>query len=87
MDERPLHRTGGGNGLRPEGQAGEPDRMKLLSWNVNGVRAALGKGLLDWMKASQADVICLQEVQATPGDGQGVAWPAGYEMIWNAAQK
>ncbi|MDP1581139.1 MAG: exodeoxyribonuclease III [Candidatus Didemnitutus sp.] len=61
--------------------------MKLLSWNVNGVRAALGKGLLDWITASDADVICLQEVKATPGDVQGVVWPKGYEVLWNAAQK
>ncbi len=61
--------------------------MKLLSWNVNGVRAALGKGLLDWMAGSRADVICLQEVKATPGDVQGVAWPAGYALHWNAAEK
>ena len=47
--------------------------MKVLSWNVNGVRAALGKGLLDWMASSRADVICLQEVKAMPGDVQGVA--------------
>ena len=61
--------------------------MKLVSWNVNGVRAALGKGLLDWMQASQADVICLQEVKATLGDVQHVVWPKGYEMVWNAADK
>lgn len=61
--------------------------MKLLSWNVNGVRAALGKGLLDWMAAAKADVICLQEVKALPGDVQGVAWPKGYELHWNAAEK
>lgn len=61
--------------------------MKLLSWNVNGVRAALGKGLLDWMDAAKADVVCLQEVKATPGDVQGVVWPKGYELVWNAAQK
>jgi len=61
--------------------------MKMLSWNVNGVRAALGKGLLDWMTASKADVICLQEVKAQPGDVQGVVWPKGYEVVWNAAQK
>jgi exodeoxyribonuclease-3 len=61
--------------------------MKLLSWNVNGVRAALGKGLLDWMDAAKADVICLQEVKAMPGDVQGVAWPKGYSVHWNAAEK
>ena len=61
--------------------------MKLLSWNVNGVRAALGKGLLDWINASQADVICLQEVKALPADVQHVVWPEGYDLTWNAAQK
>ncbi len=61
--------------------------MKLLSWNVNGVRAALGKGLLDWVRSSRADVICLQEVKAVAGDVQHVDWPKGYEIIWNAAQK
>jgi len=61
--------------------------MKLVSWNVNGVRAALGKGLLDWMQASDADVIFLQEVKALPGDVQGVSWPDGYKLYWNAAQK
>jgi len=61
--------------------------MKLLSWNVNGVRAALKKGLLDWMRKSQADVICLQETKAHPGDVQHVAWPAGYQAHWNSAAK
>ena len=61
--------------------------MKLLSWNVNGVRAALGKGLLDWMQAARADVICLQEVKAVAGDVQHVEWPAGYEVVWNPAEK
>lgn len=61
--------------------------MKLLSWNVNGVRAALKKGLLDWMQASRADVICLQETKAHPGDIQHVAWPAGYQAHWNSAEK
>ena len=61
--------------------------MKLLSWNVNGVRAAHGKGLLDWMAKADADVICLQEVKAVAGDVQHIAWPLGYEVIWNPAQK
>jgi hypothetical protein len=43
-------------------------RMKLVSWNVNGVRAALNKGLLEFMASSGADVICLQETKAHPGD-------------------
>jgi exodeoxyribonuclease-3 len=61
--------------------------MKLVSWNVNGVRAALKKGLLDYMKATRADVVCLQEAKAHPGDVQHVEWPHGYEVIWNPAVK
>ena len=61
--------------------------MKLLSWNVNGVRSALKKGLLDWMKASRADVICLQETKAHPGDVQHVDWPGSYTPFWNSAEK
>lgn len=61
--------------------------MKLVSWNVNGVRAAAKKGLLDFMARSQADVICLQEAKAHPGDAQHLAWPAGYEAHWNPAVK
>jgi len=63
-----------------------PRRMKLVSWNVNGVRAALGKGLLDWINASDADVIFLQEMKARPSD-VGVIWPPEYEVHWNPAQK
>ncbi|HYC72969.1 MAG TPA: exodeoxyribonuclease III [Opitutaceae bacterium] len=61
--------------------------MKLLSWNVNGVRAALKKGLLDWMAASDADAICLQETKAHPGDVQHVAWATGYTAHWYSALK
>ena len=61
--------------------------MKLISWNVNGVRATLKKGLLDYFKTARADIICLQETKAHPGDVQHVEWPAGYEVFWNSADK
>ena len=61
--------------------------MKLVSWNVNGVRATLKKGLLDYMAATGADVICLQETKAHAGDVQHVEWPAGYTPHWHSAQK
>jgi exodeoxyribonuclease-3 len=60
--------------------------MKLVSWNVNGVRAALRKGLLDYVESCGADAICLQETKAHPGDVQHVAWP-GYRVYWNSAEK
>lgn len=61
--------------------------MRLISWNVNGVRAALKKGLLAYMMEHGADVICLQETKAHPGDVQHVAWPHGYQVYWNSADK
>lgn len=61
--------------------------MRLISWNVNGLRAVLGKGLLDTMAEMDADVVCLQEIKAMPGDVQHVVWPMGYYPVWNSAQK
>jgi exodeoxyribonuclease III len=61
--------------------------MRILSWNVNGVRAALRKGLLDVLEKADADVVCLQETKAHPGDVQHVKWPSGYTMHWNSAEK
>jgi exodeoxyribonuclease-3 len=63
------------------------DRVNLASWNVNGVRAALKKGFLEWMSSCRADVICLQETKAHPGDVQHVKWPRGWTAIWNSADK
>lgn len=40
--------------------------MRIITWNVNGLRAALGKGLLDWIEQDPPDVLCLQEVRARP---------------------
>ena len=40
--------------------------MKLYSWNVNGIRAAQKKGLLDWLRQTDPDILCLQETKAHP---------------------
>lgn len=61
--------------------------MKLISWNVNGIRASAKKGLLEFMQSAKADVICLQETKATPDDLTHLAWPKGYEVYWNSAEK
>lgn len=52
---------------------------------MNGVRSALRQGLLEFVQQSKADVICLQETKAQPGDVQHVAWPSGYSVHWNSA--
>ena len=40
--------------------------LKLYSWNVNGIRAALRKGFLGWLREAQPDVLCIQETKAHP---------------------
>ena len=42
--------------------------MRIISYNVNGIRAAIKKGFIDWLATDPADVICLQEVKAHKGD-------------------
>lgn len=61
-------------------------RMKLASWNVNGIRASMDKGLRDYLTACNADVICLQEVKAERHQA-GLDWFEGYEVLWNPAVK
>jgi exodeoxyribonuclease-3 len=62
--------------------------MKIITWNVNGLRAALGKGALNWAWEQQPDILCLQEIKVRPEqlkEEQG-HFP-GYEVIWNPAEK
>lgn len=62
--------------------------MRLIAYNVNGIRAAMRKGLVDWLKASDADVVCLQEVKAFPNQIDEAAFAAlGYHAYWFPAQK
>ena len=59
--------------------------MKLISWNVNGLRAALGKGFLDFFRAADADAFCIQETKMQPGQAE-LELP-GYCQYWNSAEK
>ena len=59
--------------------------MKCVSWNVNGVRAVLTKGFLDYFKAVDADVFCLQETKCQEGQVE-IDLP-GYYQYWNYAEK
>ena len=64
--------------------------MKLISYNVNGIRAALKKGLWDWTKAAGPDVLCLQETKAHRSqvtDEIGLFESLGYEVFWHEAAK
>lgn len=59
--------------------------MKLISWNVNGIRAILKKGFLDFIKKEKPDILCLQETRARQEDVD-LNLP-GYECFWNAAER
>lgn len=59
--------------------------MRLVSWNVNGLRACMGKGFLDSFAALDADVFCLQETKLQPGQIE-LDLP-GYQLFWNSAQR
>ena len=59
--------------------------MKFVSWNVNGLRACLNKGFLDYFREADGDVFCLQETKMQPGQVE-LDLP-GYEQYWNSAEK
>lgn len=59
--------------------------QKMISWNVNGLRACMGKGFEDFFISSDADVFCLQETKLS--EGQIDFAPEGYYAYWNYAQK
>lgn len=61
------------------------NNIKLISWNVNGVRAIQDKGFLDFFKAVDADMFCLQETKLQ--EGQIQLDLQGYEQYWNYAEK
>ena len=58
--------------------------MRLLSWNVNGIRAVQRKGFADWFNREKPDVLCLQETKAHPDQlDDGVLSPPGYQVYWS----
>ena len=59
--------------------------MKLVSWNVNGLRAVLGKGFLDYVAQENPDILCLQETKLQPE--QAVFDLPGYHRFFNSADK
>jgi exodeoxyribonuclease-3 len=59
--------------------------MKFISWNVNGIRAAINKGLLEFIAQTEPDVLCLQETKARPEQVDFLL--PDYSQYWNSAQK
>jgi exodeoxyribonuclease-3 len=62
--------------------------MKILSYNVNGIRAAIKKGFVEWLEAADPDILCIQETKAQPDQIDSAAFEAlGYHCYWFSAQK
>ena len=62
--------------------------MKIISYNVNGIRAALKKGLADWLKTVNPDILCIQETKAQEDQiNSSIFKQLGYESFWFSAQK
>lgn len=64
---------------------GKEEKMKLISWNVNGLRACVTKGFLDYFKEVDADIFCIQESKLQ--EGQIDLELEGYYQYWNYAEK
>jgi exodeoxyribonuclease-3 len=62
--------------------------MKIITYNVNGIRSAIKKGFVEWVTATGADVICLQEIKANPDQiDLNLFHDLGYKSYWHPAQK
>ncbi len=59
--------------------------MKIISWNVNGLRACLNKGFMDFFSATDADTVCIQETKMQPEQAEIIL--PGYKQYWNSAVK
>ncbi len=63
-------------------------RMNVISWNVNGIRAAEKKGLVEFIQSSNADIVCIQETKAHKEQlPTSLIAPEGYHSYWNSAEK
>ena len=61
---------------------------KIISYNVNGIRAAMRKGLDQWLQVVDADIVCLQEIKAKEDQiDVSIFHDLGYECFWYSAQK
>jgi exodeoxyribonuclease III len=63
-------------------------KTKIISYNLNGIRAALNKGFIAWLEAEQPDILCVQETKAHPGQlDTSIFTKLGYHHFWNSAVK
>ena len=63
-------------------------QTRILCWNVNGIRAVLKKGFLEWLYRESPDILCLQETKAHPDQlGADLKEPEGYHTFWNYPER
>lgn len=64
------------------------EKIRILSWNVNGIRAVKGKGFLEWLGRESPDILCLQETKAHPDQLESaIRQPQGYHAYWNHPER
>lgn len=63
--------------------------IRLISWNVNGIRAAERKGFIEWLNKSPADIVCVQETKISQTEqlSKNLLYPDGYESYWHCAKE
>lgn len=62
--------------------------IRILSWNVNGIRGVQKRGFIDWLESDSPDILCLQETKASPDQlPEALLNPADYYSYWNSAQR
>ena len=62
--------------------------IRILSWNVNGIRAVHKKGFVDWLLKENPDVLCVQETKATEDQlSKELHSPNGYTSYWSSASR
>src|SRR5215467_14319642 len=65
-----------------------PSPLRIISYNVNGIRAAINKGFVEWLKTNPADVVCVQETKATKDNvAHEEITKLGYQDFWFSAEK
>lgn len=81
IEENPEQSSGRKSAIETE----KLSMKKMISWNVNGLRSCLGKGFLEYVKESDADIFCIQESKCQ--EGQVELELPGYHQYWNYAEK
>lgn len=61
--------------------------IRVISWNVNGIRSLMNKGFREWLKQDSPDILCLQETRVDAGIVAEIPAPPGYFVFWNYPEK